>query len=73
VNLPQARTLVRLLEDLGEPDVYATLRRPSDINSEACVAELRYRLDGAYAHRDAGTFYIEEDGRALLLDMPEES
>jgi hypothetical protein len=73
VNLPQARTLVRLLEDLGEPDVYATLRRPSDINSEACIAELHYRLDGAYSHRGAGAFEIEADGEAVLLDMPEES
>lgn len=64
---------MRLLEDLGEPDVYATLRRPSDINSEACIVELRYRLDGAYAHKGAGAFEIEEDGTAVLLDMPEEA
>lgn len=72
VNLAQARTLVRLFEELGEDDVYATLNRPTDINSESCIAEVRYRKDGSYAHKGAGKFEIEDDGTAVLLDMPED-
>ena len=72
MNLAQARTLVRLLEELGEDDVYATLDRPRDINSESCIAEVKYRMGGAFAHKGAGTFEIQDDGTAVLLDMPEE-
>ena len=71
MNLPQARALVKLLEENGGPApemAYATVHRPGDINSTSNeVTVLGVTVQGGQG-RSLGTWEIREDGETAPLD-----
>lgn len=62
MNLPQARAVVKLLEDVGE-DAWATVKRPADINSLAY--EVTVHGDQV---KPVGQWELQKSGEAVPID-----